>query len=249
MDILLPSNRNKRIDFDLLLIQQKRKLNKQFKEIEEDTNNIKLYFDQLSNKQKSFVKKACHKQKQHYKRKISWLFKKQNEERRLCKPNQTFYPKKKSFKNKKDRQRYLIRKKNKINKSNNEIVLNKSDVNLSNYDLQLLSFGPQFIPTPKWENKVIHQEKENLLKHIRAIEWKDVFMNKDESLVETNHFKCNLSHKLKVPNFSRPDKSQLTNNTESYIQVVRNKFRNLKIQVMRMHKFKNNLNKNLQKSL
>ena len=74
-------------------------------------------------------------------------------------------------------------------------------------------------------------------------------MNKDESLVETNHFKCNLSHKLKVPNFSRPDKSQLTKNTESYIQVVRNKFRNLKIQVMHMHKFKNNLNKNLQKSL
>ena len=74
-------------------------------------------------------------------------------------------------------------------------------------------------------------------------------MNKDESLDETNQFICNLSNKLKVPNFSRPDKSQITSETESYIQVVKNKFRNLKLQVMHMHKFKNNLNKNLQKAL
>ena len=107
--ILLPSNRKRGIDFDLK--QQKRKLNKQFKEIEEDTNNIKFYFDQLSNTQKNCVKKACHKQKQLYKRKISWLFNKQKEKRSLYKSKQTFYPKKKSFKNKKYRQRYLIRKK------------------------------------------------------------------------------------------------------------------------------------------
>ena len=94
----------------------------------------------------------------------------------------------------------------------------------NNYDIELLSLGPQFIPTPKWEIKIIQKEKENLIKHIKVIEWKDVFMNKDESLNDTNQIYCNLNNKLNIPNFSRPDNSQITSNTESYIQIVRNKF-------------------------
>ena len=97
------------------------------------------------------------------------------------------------------------------------MVLNKSDEILNNYDIQLLSLWTQFIPTPKWESKVIQKEKENLSKHIRAIEWKDIFMNKYESINDNNQFHCNISNKLKVANFSRPDKSQITRNTESYI--------------------------------
>lgn len=33
-----------------------------------------------------------------------------------------------------------------------------------------LRYGPQFRPTPKWDNRVIQKEKENLLKHIRTID-------------------------------------------------------------------------------
>ena len=100
----------------------------------------------------------------------------------------------------------------------------------NNYDIELLSLGPQFIPTPKWEIKIIQKEKENLIKHmwkdkcLWAIEWKDVFMNKDESVNNTNQIYCNLNNKLNIPNFSRPDNSQITSITESYIQIVRNKF-------------------------
>ena len=160
LDILLPSNRKKGIDFDLLLIQQKRKLHNQLKEIEAKTKNNNYLFNQLTNKQKSFLNKACFKQKFHYKRKVTWLFNKQKEDRKLYKLNERkFYPKNKSIKNKKDRQRYLIRKKNKESKSTKETVLNKSDVVLNNYDIELLSLGPQFIPTPKWESKIILKEK------------------------------------------------------------------------------------------
>ena len=75
------------------------------------------------------------------------------------------------------------------------------------------------------------------------------FLVKYESLNDTSQFNCNLSNKLKVSNFSRPDKSQIKRNTESYIHVVRSKFRNLKRQVVHMHKFKKNLNKKLQNAL
>ena len=44
LDILLPSNRKKGIDFDLLLIQQKRKLHNQLKEIEAKTKNNNYLF-------------------------------------------------------------------------------------------------------------------------------------------------------------------------------------------------------------
>ena len=63
-------------------------------------------------------------------------------------------------------------------------------------------------------------------------------MNRDEILNETYQFNCNLSNKLKVLNFSRPNKSQITSITKSYIQVFKNEFRNLKLQVMHMYKLK-----------
>ena len=81
LDILLPSNRKKDIDFDLLLIQQKRKLHNQFKDLEAKTKNNNYHVNQLSNKQKSFIKKACFKKKLRYKRKVTWLFNKQKENR------------------------------------------------------------------------------------------------------------------------------------------------------------------------
>ena len=42
-------------------------------------------------------------------------------------------------------------------------------------------------------------------------------MNRDEILNETYQFNCNLSNKLKVLNFSRPNKSQITSITKSDI--------------------------------
>ena len=73
-------------------------------------------------------------------------------------------------------------------------------------------------------------------------------MNKDDS--DNLYQNCyKLSNKLSVPNFSRPEETEISKNTKSYIQVINNKFRNLKPEVIRLHKLKNNLNKNLQDSL
>ena len=119
---------------------------------------------------------------------------------------------------------------------------------LNSYDLELLSYGPQFIPTPKWESKVVQKQKENLLKHIRAVEWTDVFINKDEN-DDINQNYYNINKKLAIPKFSRAEKNQITKNTETYIHIVKNKFRNLKPDVINMHKLRNKLNKNLQNSL
>ena len=252
LNILLPSNDKKSFDFDLLLIQQKRKLSKQLKDIEEEIFDNKYIFDNLNYHQRKSVTKAITKQKYRYKRKISWLLNKQKDRRNFNLNTKKFYPKPKTIKNKKDRTRYLLRKKHFFNQTKNEnfndIVLNKSKLVLNNSDKELLSYGPQFIPTPKWDNRVIQKEKENLLKHIRTIEWKDVFMNKDDS--DNLYQNCyKLSNKLSVPNFSRPEETEISKNTKSYIQVINNKFRNLKPEVIRLHKLKNNLNKNLQDSL
>ena len=54
---------------------------------------------------------------------------------------------------------------------------------LNKYDTQLLSFCNQFIPTPKWEKRVVKKERKNLLKHIKALEWKD-FLEVKENLVD-----------------------------------------------------------------
>ena len=85
------------------------------------------------------------------------------------------------------------------------------------------------------------KERENLLRHIRALEWKDFFENK-ENLV--NDFDYNISDKLNVPKFSRPEKNEVSEDAKSYIQVITNKFRNLKIDVVLMYKRRNNLSKN-----
>ena len=178
-------------------------------------------------------------------RKITWLTTKQPKSAKNSNITPKFYPEPKSLKNKKDRQRYLKRKKQKLlteeNKTFNELILNKSNLDLNRFDKQLLSFGNQFIPTPNWDKRVVQKERENLLKHIRALEWKDFFENKENVEDDINY---NISSKLNVPKFSRPENNELSKNVKSYIHVIKNKFRNLKNDVILMYKRRNNLNKN-----
>ena len=134
----------------------------------------------MSHYQKNIARKAI------FKLKISWLSNKQKELKRSCLLNSIkFYYKGKSVKNKKGRKRYLIRKKNKLNeitvKNTSEIVLNKSCLVLNSYDIELLSYGPQFIPKPKWESKVVQIEKEKFLKTHKNNWMERCFMNKDEN--------------------------------------------------------------------
>ena len=251
LNILLPSLKVKGIDLDLLLIQQKRKLYLQLKEIELDVKDNKRLFFKLSSEEKKHANVIILKRKNKYKRKINWLAGKQ--QKIIYKGNvPKFLPKSNAIKNKKHRKRYFQRKKQRLsctteNKNLDDIILNKSSLELNNCDKELLSFGNQFIPTPKWEEKVVQKERENLLKHIRSIEWKDYFKNKETP--SDKEYDYNLSNKLSIPNFSRPDRSEISKDTKSYIQNIINKFKNLKHKVINMHKFRNNLNKSLQFSL
>ena len=112
--ILLPSNRKRGIDFDLK--QQKRKLNKQFKEIEEDTNNIKFYFDQLSNTQKKFVKKLAINKNNFTKEKYLGFLTNKRRKEVFANQSKHFTLKRKVLKVKKiDNDIYLERKTNLIN--------------------------------------------------------------------------------------------------------------------------------------
>ena len=77
LNLLLNSNKVKGIDPDLLLNQQKRKLFKQFNEMELQTRNNKMLFEKLSFNEKKSAKKVIYKTKCKYKRKIIWLATKQ----------------------------------------------------------------------------------------------------------------------------------------------------------------------------
>ena len=244
-NLLLNSNRVKGIDLDLLLIQQRRKLFEQLKEMEFQTTDNKMLFLKLNYSEKKSAKKVIFKTKSKYKRRITWLAAKQPKSAKTSNINPKFYPDPKSLKNKKDRQRYLKRRKQKLlteeNKRFNDLILNKSKLELNRFDKQLLCFGNQFIPTPNWDKRVVQKERENLLKHIRALEWKDFFENRDTVENDINY---NISCKLNVPKFSRPESNELSKNVKSYIHIIKNKFRNLKNDVILRYKRRNNLNKN-----
>ena len=77
LNLLLNSNRVKGIDLDLLLIQQKRKLVKQLKEMESQTSDNKILFLKLNCSEKKSVQEVIFKTKSKYKRKITWLTTKQ----------------------------------------------------------------------------------------------------------------------------------------------------------------------------
>ena len=141
--------------------------------MELQTRNNKMLFEKLSFNEKKSAKKFIYKTKCKYKRKIIWLATKQQKTNKCTNNALKFYPKSKSLKNKKDRQTHLKRHKHKLlneeNKTFNDLILNKSKLELNKYDKQLLSCSNQFIPTLKWEKRVAQKEGEHLLKHIRAL--------------------------------------------------------------------------------
>jgi len=58
------------------------------------------------------------------------------------------------------------------------MVLNKSDVDISEECLILLSRGLNFIPTPKWSKEVYDCELHNLVEHKRRMKWAHIFGKK-----------------------------------------------------------------------
>ena len=69
-----------------------------------------------------------------------------------------------------------------------------------------------------------------------------IFFENKENLIDNTDY--NIKNHLSVQKFSRPERSEISENVKPYIQVIKNKFRNLKSDVIQRYKRRNNLNKN-----
>ena len=242
LNILLPSNNIKGIDFDLLLVQQERRISKQL----QDTGTFKLQI-QLKPHEKQDISKI----KWHYRRKyidkINWLWFKQAENRRSLPTNFTIN-RNKTRRNRRSRLRYRKRRKEKNKALNlaqvNSIVLNKSSIDLSNDVKELLAKGLNFVPTPKWNENICDQEWCFLTEHTRRVEWADIFKNNENMQNE----EC-LPTKLIIPKFSRPPTESLTEEVATYKKLVETKLGNLGPKVEKQYLHNNNLPFRLKQAL
>ena len=221
LNILLPSKNKKGIDFDLLLVQQERRISEQL----QNTGTFKFQI-QL----KPHEKKDISKIKWHYRRKyinkINWLWYKQAENRRSL-PTNFAINRNKTRRNRRSRLRYRKRRKEKNKALNlaqvNSIVLNKFSIDLSNDVKELLAKGLNFVPTPKWNENICDKEWCFLTEHTRRVEWADIFKNNDN----TQNEEC-LPTKLIIPKFSTPPIESLTEKVATYKKLVETKLRNLR---------------------
>ena len=248
--ILLPSNNKGKVDFDLLLINQERRLRPQVKLMLQEYTSFKdRVWPTLSQTEKTMLIQKRNEEKERLKRKFYWLRKKQTKRRKNA-PKTKYYGinDKKIIKNRKDRKRYKKRKRWKentiiINEAKN--IVNKSNIKLDINDLKLLSLGLNFVPTPNWNNAIERKEWTNWFYHVRRVEWHDYF--KDSESSEQN-IKKNCS-KLNVPNHSRPQKECLSEEAKTYVELSTNKLRTIVPTVKNQYKRNNNLSKDLKESL
>ena len=82
--------------------------------------------------------------------------------------------------------------------------------------------GLNFAPTPRWTPKMEREEWYNAQTHTRNVEWHDVFGDDND-----DEIKREVPDKLKLSNYSRPDRSKLDDKTVTYSESVSAKMRNL----------------------
>ena len=116
-----------------------------------------------------------------------------------------------------------------------DMILNKSDIELDQYDKEVLSKGLNFALTPAWGRSVENNEWHNAYQHIRREEWRALLG--DESEMSNP-----LPEKLKIRKNSTPNREQLDEKTNAYVDMVLFKLCNLK-EVQRNYRKKNNLPK------
>ena len=237
--ILLPSNSKKGVDRDLLIIQQQRRLKVCLKSIKNAIQSKqKLLKD---NNQWPNKKKIAYNQKKKWKKFYTDKFVDFRTRQRKD-INEMEDKELRVTKNKKDYKRYKKRKKlqkeqqmqEDITRANN-IILNKSEIVLNDAHKLLLARGLNFVPTPKWNDKIEDNEWFSLMRHVRSVEWQSVFQNQDENNV------AHLPEKLKIQKFNRPIKEETDEKTQTYVEMVQTKLRYLKPKVNHNYYSRNNL--------
>ena len=113
-----------------------------------------------------------------------------------------------------DRLRYRKRQKEKklalARDLANKTILNRSKVNISDPDKQLLLRGLNFVPTPKWTSALEQSEWQSANQHVRRLEWSVALGNQTASNI------ISLPPKLKIPSLSRPDSDLIDDATKVY---------------------------------
>ena len=195
-DILLPSNHHKRFDLDLLLEQQLRKVSTDLKIMSNRARCDPSFWHNLSEHNRREVYRLRHLTKLKYIEKFNWLRSKQDRSHSNLKFSNKINKSGCHNKNVRDRKRCRRRQKQKkiqaTSKETFDMIRNKSDIELDQYDKEVLSKGLNFAPTPAWGRSVENNEWHNAYQHIRREEWRALLG--DESEMSNP-----LQKKLKIP--------------------------------------------------
>ena len=233
--ILLPSNFQKHVDLDLLLIQQDRRLRENLHQISITLRSFSFNWNLIPYNIIAELKHIQVSSKLYYIHKFDWLWSKQKDQILKAK-----ILSRQKLKNKKSTLRYRNRKKKRKTAQTliraNAIILNKSNFHLSDAYKLLLLRGLNYAPTPKWTNNTEDAEWFNLIKHLRRTEWAEIY--KDEI---TSNDSADIPHKLKIPKLNRPNKDCLNDRILTYEELVTSKLRNLKPLAIDLYDNKNNL--------
>ena len=245
--VILPSLDCKKIDLDLILIQQKRILLKQITQINSQINYfLKTIWIKLNEREKAYCWNIRNWKKKQYNKKFNWLRAKQKIRRIELHKNNSMKTKNK---NKYDSERYKKRQTYKKNSnlinSAKENVLNKSSIKLKDDHLILLNHGLNFVPTPAWTIETEKREFKYVVEHVRRAQWKEYYENKDSEDEEHTQ----IPEKLKIPKLSLPPQTEISKDMKNYTNLVYRKMEDLKDKVNYNYKFRNNLNKKMKIAL
>ena len=253
-NILAPSNRRKNTDEDLCLLQQTRRFKIQetsFQRLKVESSAVWHHLSKEERHQISSIRRTV-------KEKLKAKFNRFSISNRV-RPRSSNGPG--NPKNRYHKYRYRHRKKrifeSEIRNSAKECIVNKSSYELTLADMELLLLGMNFCPTPQWSKRLEEQEWTDLVRHIRVIEWRDVFKREQLEAEATDGYKqledpadqSDLPNKLKFQNYNRPDEGRLSDEVRAYTENAVAKARALEGKVKRQFYGRNNLSKNLQDSL
>ena len=206
--VLLRSNQKSGIDYDLLLIQQSRRIAQSIKEIDRFVTKNRNLKNTLTKTQKNQMKAVESRHKTDYISKFNWTLDKQ-----FDKIISLHLTSSKKRKNKSDHKRYCKRKALKAAenccKKAEDTILNKSDYSLNEHHKKVLMYGLDFVPTTNWTKEVELNERLNLAMHVRKVEWEDILPR------EENFFENEMPPKLKIPKFNRPHKDLLSQQVDA----------------------------------
>ena len=165
-NVLLRSNQKQGVDYDLLIIQQKRRISNSIKEIDTFVKHNKINWMSINKIQKFKLKNIQNQTKFEYISKFNWIWNKQFQNIINAKLTTRKKRKNKQETNEKeDNARYRKRKKQRLEENQRkraeQMILNKSDYALTEQQKNVLLCGPNFAPTPNWNKQTKLNEEMN----------------------------------------------------------------------------------------